>query len=93
MPQQKILTITTLRDSLRADVDSWGWECDADNIRSDRPISLSSNGRCSVYDCPLRAIADGWRLLGPPVVDEQYAYDSDKQQWMTGYTWWFERFN
>jgi hypothetical protein len=83
--KQKILVITTLENSLRSKSDSWDWE-DANVVDMAKPIGLSGAGKSPpCYDCPLKAIADGWRLMGPSVVENDYAPG------VVGYTWWFER--
>ena len=76
---QQILEMSTKTPCLRADVHGWTWEdprcvgvapCD----KAQKPIGLFRNWVQSEplprYDCVLRALADGWKLLGPPTEDK-----------------------
>lgn len=80
---QKILILTTSYPSLRSDVDSWTGE-DGNVIDLSKPIGLSPCLSNAVYQTPLHAIADGWRLLVPPV---KYTRGVD----LPWYEWWLEK--
>lgn len=82
---QKILHMMTSGSTLRATAEGWTAE-DGDMIRPDKPIGLSPSpgGQWYCYKTPMHAIADGWRLMGPPT----------HETWPSGnvyYYWWFER--
>jgi hypothetical protein len=81
--KQKILTIVTDSASLRSTSEAWGVE-DGDLVNMDKPIGLSPSGPLNAYDCPLKAIGDGWRLIGPP---QETTFNTDKVY----YRWWFEK--
>jgi hypothetical protein len=82
MKTQKILLIVTESPSLRSK--AVGWNCeDGSMVVAGKPIGLSPSpsGREYVgYDCPLRAIADGWWLMCAPL-------EESKNMW----NWWFEK--
>lgn len=82
--KQKILTIGTVEPTLRAESDSIGAE-DGDCIRQDKEIGFSPDLRTPFYLTPMHAIADGWRLMGPPT-EEKIGADNTPY-----YTWWFEK--
>lgn len=89
---QKILVMHTERPDLRGKADGWDWE-DGDEVMIDKPIGLSSHWKdqeykkfglwpsVACYDCPLKALADGWKLLAPPVDTGT----RDELNW----EWWF----
>lgn len=61
-----ILTLMTPRPDLRSE--ALGYSCENTIlVQPDKPIGLSKSEWGWNYDCPLRALADGWRLMGPPV--------------------------
>ncbi len=82
--KQKIITLTTLRNSLRCEVDGMSSE-DGDLIRLDKEIGLSGSPHYPFYQTPMHAIGDGWRLMAPPVFIKDYAKDID------AWEWWLER--
>lgn len=87
---QKILTITTLDSDLRATSEAWGWE-NGDFVDIDKPIGLSGSGKAPpAYDCPLKAIGDGWKLLAPPVKD-YWKVPLGNEPPTVIYEWWFTK--
>lgn len=68
---QKILHMMTGGMDLRSSAEGWSCE-DGDMIRAGKPIGLSPApmGEWYCYGCPMFAIADGWRLMGPPIEDK-----------------------
>jgi hypothetical protein len=79
---QKILHMTTSRPSLRAKADSWSAE-DSNLVEFGKPIGMTHDMKeFHCYDCPLRAVACGWKLLAPPVEDK---YEDGN----LFYNWWF----
>lgn len=84
MIKQKILTMLTRSVSLRSDADGWSGD-DANVVNIEKPIGLSPGlYGFYCYDCPLKAMAAGWRLMAPPV----------EEKWDDGdifYRWWFEK--
>lgn len=73
------LTVTTERYSLRATIIGWGHE--DPRLVQPGPIGRTLSPRPTYTpDCVLRALADGWRLLGPPVHDDG-----------EGWIWYLER--
>ncbi len=67
MPEQTlqlVLCVETERPTLRADI--IGWSAEDPRKVVEGPIGWTRRGELPEYDCVLRALADGWRLLGPP---------------------------
>ena len=83
---QKVLVMETETNSLRSTAQGWTYE-DADYIDIHKHIGLSlgrhPSDRYPTYDCPMKALADGWKLLVPP--SGEFVISSNK----TFYTWWF----
>jgi hypothetical protein len=75
---QKILNCTTKGNSLRSDIDGIGAE-DGDLIDTSKEIGLSSCMRVTFYKTVMHAIADGWKLLGAPMPNTE---------WAGYYDWW-----
>lgn len=90
--KQSVLIMTTERNSLRAEVVGWTYE-KSSNVRPDmeKPIGISSIDRSQVlryptYDCPVRALANGWKLLVPPT---SFTWKNDEGKEFTNFEWWF----
>lgn len=66
MKLYELLVLETQNASPRSEAIGWSFE-DPSLIKAG-PIGLSPSGMMPEhhYDCPMRALADGWRLLGPP---------------------------
>lgn len=85
---QKVLTFFTKNDKLRSQADGWDWENgDLAHCNINKEIGFIPCGSEWLPPTPLHALGDGWKLLGPPVKqDEQVAE-------VTGYEynfkWWF----
>lgn len=62
---KQIMTLFTVRGSIRDEIDGWGSAEDPRLMRADKPIGLSPSCRAPYYDCVLRAMHDGWELLAP----------------------------
>lgn len=86
--KQKILTLTTLRNSIRCEVDGQSEE-DGDLIKMDKDIGLSGSPKVPFYKTPMHAIGDGWRLMAPPVHIENYAMSDNGP--LKAYEWWLEK--
>lgn len=87
---QKILTMQTNSSSLRSSCDGWSAE-DGDVIRTDREIGLSPDYHgFHCFKTPMHAIADGWKLLSPPVMesDAELDYYGAVTKYAV-YQWWF----
>jgi hypothetical protein len=63
---QKILHLTTDGSGLRSKVEGWSAE-DGDLIEMNKEIGLSDGMKTPFYSTVMHAIADGWKLLAPPV--------------------------
>lgn len=87
MSKQKLLIMSTERESLRSDVCGWGGE-DGDLINHDKPIGLSGSPHFPTYKTPMNAIGDGWRLMQPPI--KNYSHSTDGIDFYE-YEWWFEK--
>ncbi len=97
MSKQKILIMSTSRDSLRADAEGWTFE-DASNIQPNEKehphigiASINKNKICGefyCFDCPVRAMANGWRLMAPSL-EHKWVNGDGKQ--IIEYIWWFEK--
>lgn len=87
--KQQVLIMYTEGDRLRSEADGWTAE-DPRGAKQDGHVGICGawwsrlNGHYG-YPDPLRALADGWRLLAPPVCQDS-AGSSDN-----GYEWWFVR--
>lgn len=78
----KVLIIETEGGSLRSKAIGWGEE-DSDMFAPGKPIGLTPGP--IPRSCPetvLEALADGWRLLGPPTRFESDTRD-DWKWWLT----------
>ena len=93
MKYQQILTMSTYGSSLRSEAFGWSME-DGSNIKIDQsiPIGLASKDRSKAlhnlkfnYDCVVRAMADGWRVMAPPT---DFILGASE---ICCYEWWLER--
>lgn len=79
---QKILLLMTTHSDLRSEVQ--GWNCEDSSLYvKDKPIGMTPSPTSFFYKSVLEAMADGWRLMGPPVrslINEVEVYD-----------WWLEK--
>lgn len=93
---QQQLFLTTERASIRSDVGGWGAE-DPALVDPDprKPIGLSRSwdGSYPSYGTPVHALADGWRLLAPPVQTGEGERDPDGSGAWIGeeWSWWLVR--
>lgn len=101
---QKILSLGTASCSLRANVESWGWEdgdCVAiaytDHVSKysymNLPVGLIRSwveppNKAPHYPTVLHAIGDGWKLLAPPQDTSWVNSDGVK---ITEFSWWLVR--
>ena len=82
-----ILVVETVGQSLRAEIVGWDRP---ENPRYVVPGPIGLTEKCDNsptihYDCVLRALHDGWELLGPPVpVLNQFNRT-------VGFTWWLTK--
>jgi len=76
---QKILVMETNASGLRSEASGWTYE-NADFVKIDehigRSLGLGPNEPYPSYECPLKALADGWKLLAPPkrITGPDYRY-------------------
>ena len=69
---QQVLTIETTGQNLRSEAIGWGAE-DPRGAHPSKPVGICGATWSRLTPCgyrypdPLRALADGWRLLAPPV--------------------------
>ena len=78
----EVLIMVTERGSLRAEVHGWTHE-DASLVEPGHIGMTGSPTPYAPYDCVLRALADGWRLLGPATCRP----DDEHPEW----EWWLTR--
>lgn len=79
---QKILNMVTRGGTLRSEAEAWGCE-DGDEIKITKDIGLSGPPNFFyAYKYPMFAIANGWKLLGPPKEIDMGLKDKF-------YEWWF----
>lgn len=64
---QKVYVLMTTRPTLRAEVEGWGGEDSALYV-PDKPIGMTPGPKFPLYKTVLEALADGWKLLAPPVL-------------------------
>lgn len=79
---QKILILKTNSYELRSEIMDQSCE-DTNNIKQDINIKFSDVGKCKEYFCPIEAIADNWRLIGPP-----FKIEKDDKEY---YIWFLEK--
>jgi hypothetical protein len=80
---QKLLTMHTPRDDVRAPADAWSAD-DSSLVSWKNAIGFTPGlNEFHCFDSPLRAMAAGWRLLGPPVAVLNFV---ENEVW---YKWWF----
>ena len=87
MKHQKILIMTTSSNSMRSKAEGWSME-DSSLVNKDQRehIGLTPyKHEFHAYDCPLRALANGWRLLAPPT-------EYTEAGLFVKFEWWFEKF-
>jgi hypothetical protein len=77
----KVLILETEQPNLRSEVLGWGEENSGLFVRN-RPIGLTPGPKITYSPkTVLEALADGWKLLGPPQVENK----------RTLYTWWLTK--
>lgn len=81
---QMLLTMSTERCSVRAD--AVGWSCDDSSLYAHgQPVGLTPAPQFNYcYPNVLAAMADGWKLLAPPMLPELDAPGDDWKEWR----WW-----
>lgn len=77
----QVASVCTDRPTIRAHINGWSFE---DTDISDRQILHDIPRYQSVFDM----LADGWRLLGPPVTDPLIKSDGTV---IPSYDWWLTR--
>lgn len=93
MIYQEVLTVNTERNSIRADIYGWSHE-DPSLVRHNKPIGFTGAPKPRYSpDCVLKAMGNGWRLLGPPIPFEQTYRneETDEPYQETNYEWWLVR--
>lgn len=94
----KILVVSTSSPSMRAEIWGWGYE-DSDLYVPDQPIGFTPSPEMGLkaLDNPskewhpktiLEALANGWKLLGPPQLENaRPAYADEDESW----AWWMSK--
>jgi hypothetical protein len=96
----KVLVVNTSSPSMRAEIWGWGGE-DSDLYVPNKPIGMTPGPESHLglrqLDNPsprwnpktvLEALADGWKLLGPPQLENlRKAYEDTEESW----AWWLVR--
>ncbi len=77
----KILCLDTCSPDLRASVEGWGCE-DSYLYVPRKPIGFTPKPKFTHYKTVLQAMADDWRLMGPPV-DNSFDRDGIKIPYFT----------
>ena len=81
---QKVLNVMTKGNTLRSKFDCWSAE-DADLVQGMRCWKVLGM-KVPDYETILHALADGWRLLAPPVEITNFIVEGE---YITGYyDWW-----
>jgi hypothetical protein len=81
---QKVLTMMTIGCCVRSAADGWSAD-DSSLVVMNKSIGMTpSLQEFYCFDCPLKAMAAGWKLLGPPTIDNVYGDD-------VCYRWWFTK--
>lgn len=76
---QKVLVMLTKECNVRSKAGAWDGD-DADLVVKDKQIGFTPTIQESIcFDCPLRAMAAGWKLLAPPIRETPD---------LTYYMWW-----
>jgi hypothetical protein len=85
----KVLVMSTESASFRSEANGWGAD-DASTVVPGKPIGLSPGYKGNYcYDCPLRAMADGWKLLAPPTTT--YYPANEHRQSYSETVWYFTK--
>lgn len=79
---QKILILKTNSYEIRSEIIECSCE-DTNNIKHGINIKFSEQGSHKQYYYPIEAIADNWRLIGPP-----FKIDKDDKEY---YIWFLEK--
>jgi len=78
----KVLVVSTSSPVMRAEI--WGWSIeDSDLYVRGKRIGNTPSPCCHLPNTILEALADGWKLLGPPYLD----LDPEVIDW----TWWLTK--
>jgi hypothetical protein len=81
---KQVLVLQTFEPSLRNTVQ--GWTCESPElVVKGKEIGFTKLPHCSEYATVLSALADGWEMLGPPVVLPEC------KPWPTTWEWWLTR--
>lgn len=80
MKTQKILILLTTGPTLRSSVEGSTCE-DGDLIDTTKDIGFSRSPNYPNYPSVMHAIADGWRLLGPPIRHTDSGKEWDEHEW------------
>lgn len=76
----KVMVVSTYEADLRAEI--WGWkEEDSSLYVPNKPIGMTPAPKYSAPGTVLQALAEGWRLLGPPQIEGHYNEG-------TAWDWW-----
>ena len=84
MPKQKLLTLVTLSNHVRAKIDSLDAE-DGELVKMNKEVGLSGCPHVPFYPTVLHAIGDGWRLMAPPQFIAEYVKNTP------AWEWWLEK--
>lgn len=79
----KVLIVETGGGTLRSKIHGWGEE-DSDLFVHGQPIGLTPGPKPRA--CPetvLEALADGWKLLGPPTAIDDVVIEDAWEWWLT----------
>ena len=80
---QQVLIIETETESLRAACVGWTYE-DSNLFIRNKPIGYTPSRTKYTPKTVLEALADGWKLLSPPICSTYHFKHSDH----TYYSWW-----
>lgn len=84
--RQKVLSMSTTAPNLRSEAVGWTYEDSARVVPGPIGCTSSLNGApFHAYDCVLRALNDGWKLLAPP---ERQPWTNSEGQESVEWTWW-----
>ena len=93
MSLQQVLVMETRRSSMRSEVVGWTYE-DPSLVKPGAigmSPSWSHEETRPLCDCVLRALAEGWRLLGPPISTRSYVPPAGETSLLGPWEWWLVR--
>lgn len=94
MTVQEVLIVSTEEAHIKAEIYGWSnYDPSLMNPNRIRGLSGGHTMKGVTPDCVLRAMSEGWHLLGPPIPFEEtwHHKDTNDPYQTTHYEWWLVR--